>query len=325
MPPPRWSPSWTVAASACPAFAADRANAARMRSLDLFRLDGRAAVVMGGAGGLGAATARRLAEAGAGVAIADANAGQAKTAADALTADGLRALALAVDVTDQSSVEDTARDAEARLGPVDVLVNSAGITHRGPAADFPAAQWHRVRAVTLTGVFRVRRGNPTGGFLACQVFGRGMPARRRGRIVNIASIAGEIGLPGTVAYSASKGGVVMPPRALAVEWAPYDVRVNAIAPSWFSTKIGDLIHREPGYEERAMRRVPVGRMGRPDELVGAALYLASDASAMVTGHVLAVDGGTLASWPRRLARPLEGLTALGLATFVAAPFCCTLL
>jgi NAD(P)-dependent dehydrogenase (short-subunit alcohol dehydrogenase family) len=177
-----------------------------------------------------------------------------------------------------------ARDAEARLGPADVLINSAGITHRAPAADFPAAEWHRVLAVNLTGVF-----------LACQAIGRGMLARRRGRIVNIASIAGEIGLPGTAAYSASKGGVVMLTRALAVEWAAFDVRVNAIAPSWFSTNIGDLIHREPGYEERAMRRVPVGRMGRPDELVGAALYLASDASAMVTGHVLAVDGGTLAS------------------------------
>ncbi|HTK92733.1 MAG TPA: 3-oxoacyl-ACP reductase FabG [Verrucomicrobiae bacterium] len=255
-----------------------------MTSLDLFRLDGRAAVVVGGAGGLGAAMARGLAEAGAAVAVADANAGQAKLVADALTADGLRALALAVDVTDPESVEQMARDAEARLGPADVLINSAGITHRAPAADFPAAEWHRVLAVNLTGVF-----------LACQAIGRGMLARRRGRIVNIASIAGEIGLPGTAAYSASKGGVVMLTRALAVEWAAFDVRVNAIAPSWFSTNIGDLIHREPGYEERAMRRVPVGRMGRPDELVGAALYLASDASAMVTGHVLAVDGGTLAS------------------------------
>jgi gluconate 5-dehydrogenase len=122
-----------------------------------------------------------------------------------------------------------------------------------------------------------------------------MVARRRGRIVNIASIAGEIGLAGTIAYSASKGGVVQLTRALAVEWAPHQVRVNAIAPSWFSTEIGELIHREPEYEKRAMQRVPAGRMGRPDELVGAALYLASEASSMVTGHILAVDGGTLAS------------------------------
>ncbi len=253
-------------------------------SLDLFRLDNQTAIVVGGAGGLGAAIARGLAEAGAAVAIADANAGGAKLVADEMLAAGRRALAVAVDVADAGSVEAMAAEVESRLGPVDVLVNSAGITHRSPAAEFPEAQWHRVIAVNLTGVF-----------LASQAVGRRMIARRRGRIINIASIAGELGLPGTIAYSASKGGVVQLTRALAVEWAPHNVRVNAIAPSWFSTNIGDLIHREPDYEARAMRRVPMGRMGQPGELVGAALYLASDASAMVTGHILAVDGGTLAS------------------------------
>ena len=253
-------------------------------SLDLFRLDNQTAIVVGGAGGLGAAIARGLAEAGAAVAIADANAGGAKLVADEMLAAGRRALAVAVDVADAGSVETMAAEVESRLGPVDVLVNSAGITHRSPAAEFPEGQWHRVIAVNLTGVF-----------LASQAVGRRMIARRRGRIINIASIAGELGLPGTIAYSASKGGVVQLTRALAVEWAPHNVRVNAIAPSWFSTNIGDLIHREPDYEARAMRRVPMGRMGQPGELVGAALYLASDASAMVTGHILAVDGGTLAS------------------------------
>lgn len=255
-----------------------------MTGVDLFRLDGQNAVVVGGAGGLGAAMARGLASAGAAVAVADANAPQAKLVADGIAAAGGRALAVAVDVADAASVERMAVEVEAALGPIDVLVNSAGITHRSPAADFPEAAWHRVIAVNLTGVF-----------LGCQVVGRRMLARQRGRIVNIASIAGQIGLTGTVAYAASKGGVVMLTRALAVEWAPYNVRVNAIAPSWFESNIGDLIHREPGYAERAMRRVPAGRMGTPDELIGAVLYLASDASTMVTGHVLAVDGGTLAS------------------------------
>jgi NAD(P)-dependent dehydrogenase (short-subunit alcohol dehydrogenase family) len=255
-----------------------------MTSLDLFRLDGQTAVVTGGAGGLGAAMARGLAEAGAAVAIADANARQAERVAGDIAKAGGRAIAVTVDVADRASVERMAGEVEGRLGPIEVLVNSAGITHRSPAADFPEAEWHRVIAVNLTGVF-----------LGCQIVGRRMLARRRGRIVNIASIAGQIGLSGTVAYAASKGGVVMLTRALAVEWAPHNVRVNAIAPSWFESNIGDLIHREPGYAERAMRRVPVGRMGAPDELIGAALYLASDASSMVTGHVLAVDGGTLAS------------------------------
>jgi NAD(P)-dependent dehydrogenase (short-subunit alcohol dehydrogenase family) len=255
-----------------------------MTSLDLFRLDGQTAVVVGGAGGLGAAMARGLAEAGAAVAVADRNADQAGRVADGIAKGGGRAIAVAVDVADRASVERMAAEVEDRLGPIEVLVNSAGITHRSPAAEFPEAEWHRVIAVNLTGVF-----------LGCQVVGRHMLARRRGRIVNVASIAGQIGLTGTVAYAASKGGVVMLTRALAVEWAPHHVRVNAIAPSWFESNIGDLIHREPGYAERAMRRVPVGRMGTPDELIGAALYLASDASTMVTGHILAVDGGTLAS------------------------------
>jgi NAD(P)-dependent dehydrogenase (short-subunit alcohol dehydrogenase family) len=253
-------------------------------SLDLFRLDGQVAVVIGGGGGLGSAMARGLAEAGAAVAVADADGGQARRVADEIAKAGGRALPVVVDVADSASVERMAAEIEDRLGPIDALVNSAGITHRSPAADFPEAQWHRVIAVNLTGVFH-----------GCQIVGRRMLARRRGRIVNIASIAGQIGLTGTVAYAASKGGVVMLTRALAVEWAPHNVRVNAIAPSWFESNIGDLIHREPGYAERAMRRVPAGRMGTPDELVGAALYLASDASTMVTGHVLAVDGGTLAS------------------------------
>jgi gluconate 5-dehydrogenase len=177
-----------------------------------------------------------------------------------------------------------AADVEARLGPIEVLINSAGITFRSPAAEFPEAEWHRIIAVNLTGVWS-----------ACQIVGRRMIGRRRGRIVNLASIAGQIGLQNTVAYAASKGGVVMLTRALAVEWASHQVRVNAIAPSWFGTNLGELIHREPEYAERSMRRVPFARMGKPEELVGAALYLASEASSMVTGHVLAVDGGTLAA------------------------------
>jgi len=255
-----------------------------MNAPDLFRLDGTAAIVTGAAGGLGSAIARGLAEAGAAVAVADFNEAGAKATAEKLTAAGHRALAVGVNVADSGSVERMAEAAETRLGPVDVLVNSAGITHRGAAAEFPEAQWRRILDVNLTGVF-----------LPSQVLGRRMIERRRGRIVNLASIAGEIGLQGTVAYCAAKGGVVMLTRALAVEWAPHGVRVNAIAPSWFATNLGDLIHREPNYAERAMRRVPMGRMGAPDELIGAAVFLASEASAMVTGHVLAVDGGTLAS------------------------------
>lgn len=251
---------------------------------ELFRLDGQGALVVGGAGGLGQAMARGLADAGAAVVVADADGGRAKATADAIMEAGGRSWAVEVDVTSADGVERMAESAERAAGRIDVLVNSAGITVRGAAAGFRAADWDRIIAVNLTGTF-----------LACQSIGRRMIERRGGSIVNIASIAGQIGLPGTIAYVASKGGVIALTRGLAVEWASHGVRVNAIAPSWFETQLGDLIHREPGYAARAMARVPVGRMGRPDELVGAVVYLASAASAMVTGHVLNVDGGVLAS------------------------------
>jgi gluconate 5-dehydrogenase len=251
---------------------------------DLFRLDGQVALVVGGAGGLGRAMARGLREAGATVAVADADAARAQAVAEALAGPGPPAMAIGVDVTDPEGVERMVAQVEATAGPVGVLVNSAGITVRGPAADFRRADWERILAVNLSGVF-----------WACQAVGRRMLARGAGSIVNVASIAGQIGLAGTIAYVASKGGVIALTRGLAVEWASRGVRVNAIAPSWFETSLGGVIRREPEYAARAMARVPVGRMGQPDELIGAVLYLAAPASAMVTGHVLNVDGGTLAS------------------------------
>ena len=150
--------------------------------------------------------------------------------------------------------------------------------------EYPLEEWERILAVNLTGTL-----------LCCQAVGAGMLERGRGRIVNITSIAGHIGYRGAVAYAASKGGVVMLTRVLAVEWARRGVHVNAIAPSWFETSWASLVDAEPGYRERVMARIPVGRFGQPDELAGAAIFLRSDAASMVTGHVLAVDGGVLAS------------------------------
>ena len=247
-------------------------------------LAGRTIVVTGGGGGLGSAMATGLAEAGAAVGVADLDVERAVAVVRAVEAAGGRALAQQLDVTDAEDVERVMEAVSAGLGPIDGLVNAAGITRRGPAADFPRAEWDRILAVNLTGTF-----------LCCQAAGRRMLARGRGAIVNVASIAGHIGLPGTIAYIAAKGGVVMLTRGLAVEWARHGVRVNALAPSWFSTDMGNLIEREPEYRDRVLRRVPLGRMGRPEELVGATVFLLSDAASMVTGHVLAVDGGVLAS------------------------------
>jgi NAD(P)-dependent dehydrogenase (short-subunit alcohol dehydrogenase family) len=241
-------------------------------------------LVTGGGGGLGSVMARGLAEAGAAVAVTDVDADRARTVARAVGAAGGRAVAERLDVTLPEDVEAVIGKVVGALGPIDGLVNAAGITRRGPAADFPRAEWDRVLAVNLTGTF-----------LCCQAVGRRMVARGRGAIVNVASIAGHIGLPGTIAYIAAKGGVVMLTRGLAVEWALHGVRVNALAPSWFATDMGNLIDREPEYRDRVLRRVPLGRLGRPEELVGATVFLLSDAASMITGHVLAVDGGVLAS------------------------------
>jgi NAD(P)-dependent dehydrogenase (short-subunit alcohol dehydrogenase family) len=247
-------------------------------------LAGRTVLLTGGGGGLGSAMAMGLAKAGAAVAVTDIDADRARGVARAVEAAGGRAVTERLDVTDPEDVERVVEAVALALGPIDGLVNAAGITRRGPAADFPRADWDRVLAVNLTGTF-----------LCCQAAGRRMVARGRSAIVNLASIAGHIGLPGTIAYIAAKGGVVMLTRGLAVEWAPHGVRVNALAPSWFATDMGNLIDREPEYRDRVLRRVPLGRMGRPEELIGATVFLLSDAASMVTGHVLAVDGGVLAS------------------------------
>ena len=249
-----------------------------------FDLTGRVVVVTGGGGGLGSAMARGIAGAGGAVAVADSDLAGAERVAAELVVGGARAVAVGVDVTDRASVATMVETVTGRLGAIDGLVNSHGVTRRGAAADYKLEDWEWILAVNLTGTF-----------LSCQAVGAAMLARGRGRIVNIASIAGHIGYPGAVAYAASKGGVVMLTRQLAVEWAPRGVHVNAIAPSWFQTSWASLVDQVPGYRDRVMARIPLGRFGEPHELAGAAVFLLSDAASMVTGHILAVDGGVLAS------------------------------
>jgi NAD(P)-dependent dehydrogenase (short-subunit alcohol dehydrogenase family) len=246
-----------------------------------FALDGEVALVTGAGGGLGAAIARGLARAGARLALVDLVAERLEATRASIEAAGGQALAKRANVTQCEEVAAAVAATVQTYGRLDILVNCAGITLRQPAETFPEADWDRIIAVNLKGTW-----------LFCQAAGRVMIGQRKGSIITMASIGGLVGLAMSVAYCASKGGVVQLTRTLAVEWAPYGVRVNAISPCTFETPmVQAVLAAEEAYRDRVISRIPLGRIGQPDEIVGTALYLASPASSMVTGHVLSVDGG----------------------------------
>lgn len=249
--------------------------------LTLFDLTGQVALVTGAVGGLGRPIAAGLAAAGATVVVADLTADQADAVVAEIAASGRPGLALPLDVTSAASVQSVVDRLLADYGRIDILVNCHGVTKRMAAVDFLEADWDRIIDVNLKGVF-----------LCCQRVGRVMIQQGRGSIINLASIGGLVGLPTSVAYCASKGGVVQLTRTLGVEWAPLGVRVNAIAPSSFNTPmVRRVLDEEPEYRERVVSKIPIGRIAEPAEIVGSVLYLASAASGMVTGAILSVDGG----------------------------------
>ncbi len=253
-----------------------------MSVLERFSLEGETAIVTGGAQGLGKEMATGLAEMGADVAIADMNASKASETADALDGEA-EAIAVEVDVTDESSVEAMVEHVTDRLGPVDVLVNNAGIVENSPAEETSLDSWQRVLAVNLDGVF-----------LCAKHVGKRMLERRGGRIINVSSMSGfDVNVPQKQAsYNTTKAGVSMLTSSLAVEWADRGVRVNAIAPGYMRTELVDeVLEENPEMEKSWLQNTPIGRLGRPDELRELVVYLASEASSYMTGSTVVMDGG----------------------------------
>ena len=253
-----------------------------MRPSELFDLAGKVAIVTGGGSGIGRQMAQGLAEAGADVVLCARKPERCEDAAEELRALGVRALGLRCDVRDPAEVQAVVDRTRGDFGRIDVLVNNAGTSWGAPAEDHPLAGWQKVIDVNLTGVF-----------LCSQAAGRVMIEQQAGRIVNVASVAALGGAPpelmNAVAYNASKGGVVAFTRDLATKWARHGITVNAIAPGWFPSDMNRALLE--GQEERYLEHIPLRRFGGPDDLKGAVVFLASAASAYVTGQLLVVDGG----------------------------------
>ena len=248
-----------------------------------FDLTGRTAVVVGGTTGIGRALALGLADAGANVVVTGRRASVIDEVATAIEQKGRRTLRQPADVGDQQSLVALRDACLASFGQVDIVVVAAGITKRVASIDMSEADWSRIIDTNVTGMMRTY-----------QVFARPMIARGAGRLIGIASLASYVGLQEVAAYTASKAAVAGLTRALAVEWAPHGVTVNAIAPGVFETDLNREILKGPRGQEFLMR-TPMRRFGRTEELIGAAVYLASDAASFVTGQLLVVDGGFLAS------------------------------
>lgn len=250
--------------------------------LDSFRLSGKNALVTGSSRGMGAAIAIALAQAGANVAV-HASRAVPEDVIQQVAAAGVRHIALTSDLTEPDNAAGLVAATIASLGSIDILVNNAGITRRAPAVDYSTSDWEDVLATNLSSVFRL-----------CQVAGRTMLAQGSGKIINIASLLSFQGGITVPAYAAAKGGVAQLTKALANEWAARGVQVNAIAPGYMATELTQALQDDQTRSRQILERIPAGRWGSPQDVAGAAVFLASAASDYISGHVLVVDGGWLA-------------------------------
>jgi NAD(P)-dependent dehydrogenase (short-subunit alcohol dehydrogenase family) len=243
-------------------------------------LGGKVAVVTGASRGLGRAIALAFAAEGADVVLAARSRPDLEETAHQAAATGARTLVMPTDVRHYHEVEALMREAVTRLGRLDIVVNNSGVATVTPFAETTPDEWQSILGVNLTGVFH-----------GCRAAAPHLLAQRSGKIVNIASVMGAVGLPGYALYAASKGGVIALTRTLGVEWARHGVQVNAIAPGWFATDMTHEAFANPRINERLTRDIPARRIGRPDEIGPLAVYLASAASDFMTGQTLLLDGG----------------------------------
>lgn len=250
----------------------------------LFSLEGRLALVTGSGQGIGFALAQGLAEHGATVVLNGRDHGRVAGAVDTLRNAGIKAHASIFDVADFRAVDDAVTKIETEIGAIDILVNNAGVQFRAPLEAFPEEEWERLFRINVSGAFHVGKA-----------VARHMIARGKGKIINIGSVQSELARPNIAPYTATKGAIRNLTKGMCTDWAKYGLQVNAIAPGYFRTPLNQALVDDPEFSGWLGKRTPAGRWGDVEELVGAAVFLASDASSFVNGHTLYVDGGMTAS------------------------------
>jgi gluconate 5-dehydrogenase len=249
-----------------------------------FRLDGRLALITGSSSGIGFALARGLGQAGAALVLNGRNSARLEQAAGILRGEGFQVHTRDFDVTQAGAVRAAIEDIEAGIGAIDILVNNAGMQKRMPLQDFPEEDWHELMRTNVDSVF-----------LVGQAVARKMIPRQRGKIINICSVQSEIGRPNIAPYMASKGAVKMLTKGMAIDWGPHGIQVNGLGPGYFKTELNEALVTDDKFNAWLTGRTPSRRWGEVAELAGAAVFLASDASSFVNGHVLYVDGGVTAT------------------------------